>query len=745
MQIIVANHIGFCDGVQRSVDMVFRALAEKHTVYGNHPLIHNRDFLHILQRKGYIVLHDIHNLPYGSTAVISAHGASEKVKNVLREKGANILDATCPFVKKVHDEVLEKAKKGWRIILFGDKQHAEIVAIKEDFPDCQIVLEPEEIDFSGDSPYFILTQTTFDIAKAEIFRKKIKKIATDLQKTVVFFNSICYTTIQRQSEAIEIARKSDITLVIGDKTSSNTQKLITLCQQYCAQTQLIENVNDIHSLQIENTKKVLGIISAASARKELIMEVYNRMSELNTTDKIVEETGVTEEVTTNAVAEKEQPIVSMEEAMKKYGGPSYHLNQRVTVKVTAVDPSGISVVIENGGKNDSGFISKDEAEADGAYDPANYNIGDELKCMVIRKEAGDKSHTTNLSKKKIDIEKIDDEKVQKILAGEEFTLNSFKEVNGGLLGHIGSYSVFVPASQIRLSYVKNLSEYTNKTLRLVALPPKEEPIAEEGDETAKKQRNPKRIVASQKVILAKEKEERDNAFWSGIYEGAIVNGKVKRFTNFGVFVSLKYMDALVRLTDLSWSKKRVTDPGEILELNKNYDFIVLSVDREKEKIGLGYKQLQKKPYEIAQEKYPVGSVLTGKVARLVKFGAFVELEPGIDGLVHISQIKNGWIANASDVLKEGDEVQVKVLGYEPPVSDEEDGRITLSIKELLPDEPEVKAESEEKPTKDEKKGKRAPKEAKVADDEPREYISGNRGATFGDLFKNIDFADDENK
>ena len=468
------------------------------------------------------------------------------------------------------------------------------------------------------------------------------------------------------------------------------------------------------------------------------------MSELNTTDKIVEENDVNNGIAPEVVTEKEQPIVSMEEAMKKYGGPSYHLNQRVTVKVTGVDPSGISVVIENGGKNDSGFISKDEAEADGVFDPANYKIGDELKCAVIRKEAGDKSHTTNLSKKKIDIEKIDDEKVQKILAGEEFTLSSFKEVNGGLLGHIGSYSIFVPASQIRLSYVKNLAEYTNKTLRLVALPPKEEPVAEDGDENAKK-RNPKRIVASQKVILAKEKAERDDAFWSGIYEGAIVNGKVKRFTNFGVFVSLKYMDALVRLSDLSWSKKRVIDPSEILELNKNYDFIVLSADRQNEKIGLGYKQLQKKPYEIAQDKYPVGSVLTGKVARLVKFGAFIELEPGIDGLVHISQIKNGWIANASDALKEGDEVQVKVIGYEPPINNDEDGRITLSIKELLPEEPEVKVETEEKPAKEEKKSKKASKEPKVAEEEPREYISDNRGATFGDLFKNIDFSDEDNK
>ena len=726
MQIILASDIGFCGGVQRSIDIVEQALKNAKPVYGNHPLIHNQQVKETLEKRGFLVLNDRSQPPQNATVVISAHGASEAYKKNLANQKITLIDATCPFVKRIHDTIREKHGEGWNIVIFGDKHHAEIKAITEDYPDCQIVTEPEEIDFSDDKPFFVLTQTTFDAVKAEDINKKLKNIATKCEKTVVFFNSICYTTVRRQREAVELAEKSDIILVVGDKTSSNTQKLVSLCKTRCDKTHLIENVTDLQSIQIENTKKVLGIISAASTPKELIMEVYYIMSELITTDKIAEESSVSTEPAT------EKDVVSMEEAMKKYGGASYHLNQRVNVKVTGVDPNGISVVIENGGKNDSGFISKDEAEADGSYNPDNYKIGDELKCVIIRKEPGDKSHATNLSKKKIDIEKIDDEKVQKILDGEIFTLSNMKEVKGGLLGHIGSYSVFVPASQIRLGYVKNLADYTNKTLRLVALPPKEE-LDEEGN--PKKQHNPKRIVASQKVILEKEKAEKDDEFWANIYEGAIVNGKVKRFTDFGAFVSLKYMDALVHCTDLSWSKKRVNDPGEVLEINKNYDFIVLSADREAGKISLGYKQLQKKPYEIAQEKYPVGSVITGKVARIVKFGAFIELEPGIDGLVHVSQIKNGWIENASEVLKEGDEVQVKVMGYE-------NEKITLSIKELLPAEPEVKPEEEAK--KEDKKGKKAPKEAKVTEEEPREYISDNRGVTFGDLFKNIEFTD-ENK
>jgi ribosomal protein S1 len=307
-------------------------------------------------------------------------------------------------------------------------------------------------------------------------------------------------------------------------------------------------------------------------------------------------------------------------------------------------------------------------------------------------------------------------------------------VKGGLLGKLGSYTVFVPASQIRMGYVSNLEEYAGKKLRLKALPAKEE-VDEEGN--VKSGRSAKRIVASQRIILEAEKIARDEEFWSRIYEGAIVNGKVKRFTDFGAFVSLKYMDALVHNSDLSWTKKRI-NPADVLEINKAYDFVVLAADRENNKISLGYKQLQKRPIEIAQEKYPVGSIVNGKVVRVVSFGAFVELEEGIDGLVHVSQIKHGWIQSASEALKEGDEVTVKVMSYD-------NDKITLSIKELLPVEEAPAAieeeEKEEKPAKssrksseDKPKTRRTRKDRDEEDDEPKEYTSSNSTVTLGDLF-----------
>ncbi len=744
MRIILAKNTGVCNGVKNAVSIALSACEKYGILYANHPIIHNSFVTEKLSQAG-LIIRNTDELKSGDVTLISAHGASEKTIKQLENKGITVVDATCPFVKKVRTRVAESIKKGENVIIFGDKNHAEIKGITEDFPQCKVVTDINESDFSEEGDYLVITQTTYNVSEFEDIRKKIKKIANSLQKTVVFFDSICYTTLWRQREAEELSKKCDIMLVIGDKTSSNTKKLLDICRKKVAETYLIEKVSDLKSVRIENNNKVLGIVSAASTPEELIMEVFYIMSEFNTTDEIK-----VADVTVNAEAVAEpkeatepkeaahEEVSSMAEAMKKYSGKTYREGMRITAKVVSVDPTGISVAIEGGGKNDSGFISKEEAEIDGTFDVANYKVGDEIKCIIIPKEPGTKSNSINLSKKAFDIAKLDDEHVQRILAGEEFTLSSTQEVKGGLLGKIGSYTVFIPASQIRIGFVKNLADYTTKTLRLVALPPKEE-FDEEGN--PKKPRNSKRIVASQRVILEKEKAAKENDFWSGIYEGAIVSGKVKRFASFGAFVNLKYMDALVHCTDLSWSKKRVSDPSEVLELNKTYDFIVLSADRETGKISLGYKQLQKKPYEIAQEKYPVGSIVNGKVARIVKFGAFVELEPGIDGLVHVSQIKNGWIENAAEVLKEGDEVQVKVMGYEGE-------KITLSIKELLPDEPVVAYQDEEgnPKAKGEKGGKfKKNREIKEDDGEPREYVSGNHGVTLGDIFKNLTVSDDKSE
>ena len=750
---VILGENGFCNGVERAIKIALSATKKYGACYCLHPLIHNKSVVKDLEKKNVFLLNQDQLPDKKYPVVISAHGCGNITKNKLINDGYNVIDATCPFVEKIHETILIKAKEGYYIVIIGDKNHAEVIGSKELCDNSIVISDAKDIDFTVSDKFFVTVQSTFSVKRYEEIKNNIKYYNDNLLKTVEFFDSICYTTIDRQINAETLSKKCDCIIVVGDANSSNCTKLLSLAKEHCQNVFLVENVSDLKSIQINNYV-MPGIISGASTPKELTMEVFNRMSEevvINNNVDEVKEEAVTAEA---PVAKKEDKgeVTTMEEALKRYQPKNYREGMRLKTRVVKADMTGITVTVEGGGKNDCGFIAREEAELDGSYDMANYKEGDEIEAIVIPKEKSAEK-AINLSKRKFDEIKLDDEKVKGILAGEEFTLACNQEIKGGLLGKIGTYTIFVPASQIRIGFVKSLADYVGKPLRLKALPPKEE-LDEEGN--PKRPRNPKRIVASQRVILEAEKASKEEEFWSKIYEGAIVNGKVKRFTSFGAFVSLKQMDALVHNSDLSWSKKRINDPGEVLELNKNYDFVVLSADRESGKISLGYKQLQKKPAEIAQEKYPVGSVVKGKVARLVSFGAFVELEPGIDGLVHISQINHGWIQKAADALKEGDEVEVKVMNYDGD-------RITLSIKELLPEVPaEAPVEGEdgaaatEKPSrsaafnkrlegqeKGEKKEKK-PRRAKEEDDgEPREYVSTGSGVTLGDLFKlNID---EENK
>lgn len=751
MQIVLGDY-GFCDGVRHAINIAEQTRKNSgKSVYTNDYLIHNNNVIKELEKKGIIPIKKDTDLKKGDTIIISAHGASDNYIDKLKKLGINVINAVCPFVAQIHKKVKEfSAQDNSMVIITGDKEHAEVKGIAGCCKKYQVIQNFEEIDFSKADKYLLVSQTTFNNTEYQKIKEKVVNFANNLSKIVVFFDSICYTTISRQEQSLQIAKNCDTVLVVGDKISSNCNKLYNKAKEYCANVYLIENVNDLKSVQINKNIAKLGILSSASTPKELTMEVFNRMSSIvNTPDAQVEEQNNVQE---NSAVEIDNQTstepTTMEQAMAAMPSmKKYKAGMKMRVTVVNADENGITVAMPLA-KNDCGFIPKTEVEVDDNYNPENYKPNDELDVMMIEKTNEFKNvQGFVFSKKKYDKIKLEDAKVAKILEGEEFTLKCTQAVTGGLLGKIGTYTVFVPASQIRMGYVKSLDDYVNKSLRLKVLPPKEE-VDEEGN--VKKQRNPKRIVASQRVILEEEKQEKDEEFWAKIYEGAIVHGKVKRFADFGAFVSLKYMDALVHNSDLSWSKKRITNPGEILEINKSYDFIVLNADRENSKISLGYKQLQKKPFEIAEEKYPVGSEIVGKVSRVVPFGAFVEIEPGIDGLVHVSQIKHGWIQSANEALKEGDEVHVKVMSYD-------NDKITLSIKALLPEEAEEKrsvveeidnmeVESGVKTNRAQAFNKKfegldakVPKTKRVrkereSDDEPKQYSSSNGGVTLGDLF-----------
>ena len=769
MQIAITRFPGFCKMVERAIAIAESAAEEfpDKKVYTLGRLAHNDRVSERLSKKGISVAISPEELTAGDVLVISAHGAPPSVYEASAKRGIIVRDATCPNIVKIHDTIKKYGEKGYFVLLIGDEKHREIVGDSGWARDVAVADNAEKaisiLTEKGVEKAVVVFQTTFEVEKYSDIADKLQKFAENSKKTLVILKSICYTTIERQAEAESLSEIADVVLVVGDSGSSNTAKLLEISRKK-ADAVLIEKVSDLQSAKIKNNITKLAVLAGASTPKELTMEVIYTMEQNNTPDVAIDvnPTEVAEEKVTETVTEevkadeavvetaekpvqkKKKEITTMEEAMKAGFAPkSYRENQRVRVTVESVDQTGVNVSLNLGGKNDAGFIAASEMEIDGSFDPANYTVGETLEAIIIPK-ADAKSKTINLSKRKCDEIFVGDAAAQHILNGEDFKLKITSVTKGGLLGKLGSYTIFVPASQIRMGFVKNLEDYVGKELRLRMLPPKEE----EGG----RKPNPKRIVASQRVILEEEKAQREDEFWANVVPGAVVEGKVKRFAQkdgkyFGIFVSVFNKDCLLHISDLSWTK--VEDPSEVLKLNETYNFLVLKADREADKVSLGYKQLQKTPYQLAAEKYHVGDVVKGTVARIKDFGAFISLEPGIDGLVHVSEISHNYIKSAADALKVGDEVEAKIINFEKD-------KITLSIKACQEPEVQEVAEKEESDASAQTSSRIAKfhNRAQGAEDQPKRrrrdeerdnevheyYSSGSTGATFADLFKNIDLS-----
>lgn len=769
MQIAITRFPGFCKMVERAIAIAESAAEEfpDKKVYTLGRLAHNDRVSERLSKKGISVAISPEELTAGDVLVISAHGAPPSVYAASAKRGIIVRDATCPNIVKIHETIKKYGEKGYFVLLIGDEKHREIVGDSGWARDVAVADNAEKaisiLTEKGVEKAVVVFQTTFEVEKYSDIADKLQKFAENSKKTLVILKSICYTTIERQAEAESLSESADVVLVVGDSGSSNTAKLLEISRKK-ADAVLIEKVSDLQSAKIKNNITKLAVLAGASTPKELTMEVIYTMEQNNTPDVAIDvnPTEVAEEKVTETVTEevkadeavvetaekpvqkKKKEITTMEEAMKAGFAPkSYRENQRVRVTVESVDQTGVNVSLNLGGKNDAGFIAASEMEIDGSFDPANYTVGETLEAIIIPK-ADAKSKTINLSKRKCDEIFVGDAAAQHILNGEDFKLKITSVTKGGLLGKLGSYTIFVPASQIRMGFVKNLEDYVGKELRLRMLPPKEE----EGG----RKPNPKRIVASQRVILEEEKAQREDEFWANVVPGAVVEGKVKRFAQkdgkyFGIFVSVFNKDCLLHISDLSWTK--VEDPSEVLKLNETYNFLVLKADREADKVSLGYKQLQKTPYQLAAEKYHVGDVVKGTVARIKDFGAFISLEPGIDGLVHVSEISHNYIKSAADALKVGDEVEAKIINFEKD-------KITLSIKACQEPEVQEVAEKEESdaPAQTSSRIAKFHNRAQGAEDQPKRrrrdeerdnevheyYSSGSTGATFADLFKNIDLS-----
>jgi 4-hydroxy-3-methylbut-2-enyl diphosphate reductase len=629
--VAVAKNAGFCFGVKKAVDAAMKNAGENTFTYGE--LIHNETVADGLKAAGVRKIDSASEFT-GGKVVIRSHGVSKSEYDALAAAGAEIIDATCPFVKKIHGIAADYSHKGYTVVIIGAAEHPEVKGIAGWVEGEPLIIDsPEGLkSLAGRQKVCFVAQTTFDTEK---YRDIIKKIDKEQFKTVEIFDTICYTTYRRQSEAARLAARCGVMLVLGSPKSSNTQKLFGICRQSCAKSYLVDSVAALKSIEFSPTDYV-GIVTGASTPGGLIEEVKVYMGQQF------------EEVSSKEF------IDGVEESLV-----SYKEGKRVRGTVIAADESGIKLRI--GGKKD-GFIPKDEIDADGVYDPDDYVAGSEVDALITNKQDKE-SGCVLLSKKKIDLIKEGDKVVESIRDGEVFEFVAEKETKGGLLGKLGTYAVFIPASQIKEGFVKDLRVYAGKPLRLTAL---------EIDDDKHK------IVASQRKVLERERKAREEIFWSHVQPDVIVSGKVKRFASFGAFVSVDGFDCLAHIVDLSWTHVKSAD--EVLTIGETYDFLVLAVDRERGRVSLSYKLLQPHPFEKCLQDHPVGSVCKGKITSIVPFGAFVEIEPGIEGLVHVSEASRNFIKNVGEVAKVGDEVEVMILNADPASK-----KLTLSIKAALPD------------------------------------------------------------
>ena len=725
---IVAKTAGFCFGVQNAIDKTLEATG-KVVTFGE--IIHNDLVVNKLKEKGIYPINSLSEYKDGRV-IIRSHGVGKNIYDEMNKNGIEYIDATCPFVEKIHKIVHNAFDIGKEVIITGEASHAEVIGINGWCENTAIIISDEDmankLDFI-DKECILVSQTTFS---AEKF-KNIEKIIKNKCKIVEIFDTICYTTRDRQREVVEIAKKADTMLVIGGLNSSNTLKLYELAKEYCKISYLISSIADLS--KVVNNSTVIGVTAGASTPKELIMEVINIMSDTQVKSKEM----LNEEVAVDANKSGNEFIDAME-----MESTEVKPNLGKKAKVIVVNATEEGIVVNFGGKTDA-FIDRTEVELDEKdYNPANYAEGQEFDAVFVAKKSNDSMIA--MSRKSILQKELDDKKYQEIINGNEFTIKINKAVNGGLIAKLGSYTIFVPQSEIRIGFEKKPENYVGKDLRVRKIE------AKNGNSSKN------RIIASHKVIAEEEKAAKEDAFWNQMIPNTIVKGVVKRFAKFGAFVSVNKNDCLAHISDLSWTK--VQDPSEVLELNKTYEFIILDANRETGKVSLGYKQLQKKPYEEAQEKYPVGSVVKGTVERIFAYGAFVSIDKGIDGLIPVSEISYNFVKDANEAFKEGQEIEAKVIKFEG-------NKITLSVKALLdpPAPKEVEITSEDIKENNEKRAKatakkfenaqatqaKKPKAKKVAvapvQEETKSWTSESTGATMADLFKglNLNFDNKDNE
>ncbi|MCM1022629.1 MAG: bifunctional 4-hydroxy-3-methylbut-2-enyl diphosphate reductase/30S ribosomal protein S1 [Prevotella sp.] len=647
VEIRVAENAGFCFGVDRAVKIVYNILDEggKAVTYGE--LIHNRDVTEELAARGVRIVNSPGELAAltDETVVIRSHGAEREIFRLLEEKGIKYRDGTCPFVRRIQKIAEEKSAAGYDIIIMGDENHPEVRGIASYCHNAPKILKNDTLLYSYLKKFYknsekkvaIAAQTTYNIS---IWDKCTRTAAEFPNAETV--NTICSATADRQEAAARLARTADLMVVVGGKHSSNTVKLAEICGLYCKACVHAENAGELDFRRIggliknnAGEKFIVGVTAGASAPAYIIKEVTNQMSEK---------------------LQNMEEDFNFEEALDASFKKIY-TGQRVKGYITAVNDA--EAIVDVGTKH-TGYVSLDELTNDTSLKPADVvKPGDEVELIVIK--VNDAEGIVTLSKKKVDA-MIGFDKIVKAKENDEVLEGTVSSVvKGGVIIFYEGTRVFIPASQATARRDEKLENLVKKTVRFK--------IIEVNEQRGK-------AVGSIRVVLAAEKDAAKTKFWDTVQVGDVFKGEVKSLTNYGAFVDLGGIDGMVHISELSWN--RIKHPSEVVQAGDVIEVYVKDLDREADRISLGYKKNEDNPWVKFDADYNVGDVVKAKVVSITPFGAFAQIVPGIDGLIHISQLAENRVTNVKDVLSVGDEVEAKITEI-----DVEKKRISISIRALI--------------------------------------------------------------
>lgn len=647
MNITTAKSAGFCFGVQRAVDLVYKEVEKNGTVYTYGPIINNEAVVADLEKKGVIVVEspeELKTLPEG-TIIIRSHGVSEAIQTELSSYGNKIIDATCPYVKKIHKAVREKSKDGLSIVIIGNRSHPEVEGIigwcnKSDLTPntCDYTVienktEAENFNLPKDRKLCIVAQTTFNYKNFQDLVEIIIKKGYD----IFVLNTICNATQERQTEAYQLAMQSDAMIVIGGKLSSNTRKLYEICKNECENTYYIQKLDDLDLSMFKSYRNV-GITAGASTPNNIIKEVHTAMSE-KSFEQLLEEEKVVKISNGDVV---EGIVLGVKE----------------------------DEIILNIGYKSEGIITRSEYTNTPNLDLRTVvTVGDAMQAKILKVNDGEGQ--VALTYKRLAAEKGNKKLEEAFENHEVLSAKVAAVLNGGLSVIIDEARVFIPASLISDSYEKDLAKYAGEKIDFVIT-----------------EFNPKkrRIIGDRKQLIVAKKESLKKDLFEKIKIGMTVEGTVKNITDFGAFIDLGGADGLLHISEMSWG--RVENPKKVFKVGETVKAFVKDIQGEK--IALSLKFEGANPWINAETKFAVGNVVNGTVARMTDFGAFIELEPGIDALLHVSQISKEHVEKPADALKIGQEITAKVVEF-----NKDEKKISLSVKALEAPEKEAEAVSEE--------------------------------------------------